>query len=175
MSKRQVVIVCGYGCHMHPVYENYLSRVVRFVNENQVDLVVVSGGYSQRRTAPDRSEAGAMKSFLQDKIGINVIEENNALTTNENLKNVAQFLQGKIKPESHSLVIFCDAIRALKVKTIAERVFWEYDIQVETYDMSPKGATKRQILASLEDVLASYFPVINSVRRKIRERRAQTI
>ena len=138
-------------------------------------MVVASGGYSQRKTAPNRSEAGVIKSFLQDKISTPIIEENDALTTNENLKNVVRLLRNKIRLETHSLVIFCDAIRALKEKTIAERIFWEYDIQVETYDMSPRGATKRQILASFEDVLASYFPVINSIRRKIRERRAQTI
>lgn len=52
MHKPIIVLVCGYGCRLTAPYEHYLERVIRFIRENLVVLVVCCGGYTQKKTCP---------------------------------------------------------------------------------------------------------------------------
>lgn len=175
MRKSEVIIVCGYGCKIDLKHQEYLNRVIAYLRGKFIHLIVVSGGFSQRKTSPNKSEAMVMGSYLKSVTSRPIIEENESLTTNENLRNTYRLIKLDIRPNLHLIVIFCDAIRALKVKIIAEKVFKGYDIKIETFDLSPPGAAKRQLIASFADVLALYFPLIEVVRRKLRERRVQRI
>ena len=185
MDKKQIVIVCGYGCHLTPGYQEYLRRVVRYIGENFVELIIVCGGKSQQKTAPDKSEAEVISSFLQNepdweelyagRCGLpKIICETCSLTTLKNLGNAKDFI-GEFSPKEYRLIIFCDASRALKVKLLAMSIFPEYDIQIETYDLSSRGEVKKQLMATNFEVLALKFPFLSRWHHQQRVKRAGRI
>lgn len=178
MAQKKVFIVCGYGCDLSLKYQRYLRRVVGFIITENPYAIIVCGGFSQLKSAPNTSEASVIESFLRDRMtaipGISILQEDKSLTTSENLIN-AQKIMDKLDIRSGEIVIFCDASRALKVKIIARRVLKGYSVRVEAYDLSSLDEAPKQLLATIKDALAVYLPVLDYLQRKQRERRALKI
>lgn len=180
MHKQIIVLVCGYGCKLTSGYEQYLERVIRFIRENLVVLVVCCGGYSQKKTCPTKSEAMVMRDYLKSKLhfrGINdlkILCESASLTTRKNLEEAKSFING-FSPEQYQLVIFCDASRALKVKVLTETIFPEYETTVETYDLLKRGKAGAQLKSTILEVLALRFPALARWHHRQRVKRAEQI
>jgi len=176
MLRRQIVIVLGYGCHVNNVYQAYLQRVVNYISENPVKCVVLCGGFSQLSTAPNRSEAQTMESFLKPIIPwrIEIRRDDDSLTTYENIDNASDLI-ADFNGREYSVTIFCGAIWALKVKILAERIFPDYEIQIETYDISSRGEANRQLLSTILEVAGLYLPFLTYLHRRGREKRAKRI
>ncbi len=192
MHKKEIVLVCGYGCHLNHRYVRYLGKVASYARKNSPQLILVLGGFSQKKSFPKISESNVIKSFLgsimrgsilEKAIDVLVVGEDDfinekemSLTTNENLENARIILEswrGKISPETHRLTIFCDAIRALKIKIVAEKVFRHYDIQIETHDLSGVDNAKKQLLFTFFDIFTFYIPLFSLLERKTKEIRAK--
>ena len=70
-EKKRIVVVCGYGCHLDsPLDWVYLPRIKRFISEQSPDLVILCGGYTQRKSAPGISEARLMFNWLRKEMTV---------------------------------------------------------------------------------------------------------
>ncbi len=174
MRTQKIVIVCGYGCDLHPKYRQYLTRVARYVNGDAgVWCVIVSGGPTQQKRFPNTSEAAVMRRFLETtgEVHMRIMEDHDAYTSYTNMvgaRDIMERLGKRAGPDDNDLVIFCDAIRALKVKVIAERVLQKYRITMETCDLAPRGAAGKQVWQTLIDSLAAYVPPVNFFKESVR-------
>lgn len=175
MRTQKIVVVCGYGCDLHPAYKRYLMRVARYVHGDAgVWCVIVSGGLTQQKRFPNTSEAAVMRRFLETtgEVHIRIMEDHDAYTSYTNMlgaRDIMERLGERAGPDDNDLVIFCDAIRALKVKVIAERVLQKYHIAIETHDLAPRGSAARQLVPTLIDSLAAYVPLVNGFKEGVRQ------
>lgn len=169
MANRIVLVFC-YKCSLTPKYKRYLRDVARYVNANKafVKAVIVSGGFSQLKSFPGMTESTVAVNFLRPKISadIPILQELTALTTRGNVENSKALIKEFFNGNKFSVVIFCDAIRALKTKLVAEKFFKDYPFEMMTYDISRPGETKKQLLAAFAELAALYFPPLDYVRNK---------
>lgn len=178
MREKKIVIACGYGCKLHARYKEYLIRVANYVNTHgEVSTIIVSGGPTQQKSFPNTSEAAVMRAFLETlgRVYVPIIEDHEAFTSYTNMSctlKIVNRLGGG--PDDTEIVVFCDAVRALKLKVIAEGVFKGYRIVMETHDLAPPGTAKWQVIPSLIDILATYVPPVNLIKEGIRKLQART-
>ena len=64
-SESAVVAVLGYGCHLTTEIGEYLEKVASFVAHNPTEAIITSGGFTNQKTAPERTEAGMMAFELE--------------------------------------------------------------------------------------------------------------
>lgn len=184
--KPQIVIVCGYVYCLDPGHllklssgcTRFLLKIIEYCFWNSsVRWVIVSGGFSRKKTLPQWSEALAMKKFLFGRVPkfVSVTEESKSLTTLESIRNSKEMVRSweVSTGERPLIVIFCDAAVALRVKLIAKRVFKGYEVRIETHDLSPLKDAEKQLLACVVDLVAYYFPPLASLRRKVKEWQAK--
>lgn len=173
--RNHTVVVCGYGCDLHPAYMRYLMYVARYVNTHgEVRLVIVSGGTTQQGRFPNTSEAAVMRQYLETvgEVRIRIVEDHDAFTSYTNMfwaREILYRCHTQLEGNEDELIIFCDAIRALKVKVIAERIFKKHPIRIEAYDLAPRGSATSQLLSTIIDVLAAYVPLVNSLKEGVRQ------
>lgn len=158
-EKDALVVVLGYGCHLTEPMKCYLNSVVSFVKTNNVLAVVTTGGYTNRKSAPGINEAGMMAAYLKERgVETPIILEKTAVTTNENLRSVAEIIRER-RLAGHRLVIFSDGARSFKVKVLARLILGRWP-EVKTYELT-RGLVaklKQVFVATPLDVLASQFP-----------------
>ncbi len=120
-----ITIVLPYGVfeESNLQYQAYLARTARILKENNTDIVMFCGGYTNKNL-PHLSEATSVLRYLQQNINNlskHFIEER-SLTTPQNLEFVRDILvQEKITPTKLSII--CDSIRAPKVFFLAHDYF----------------------------------------------------
>ncbi|MEK7659222.1 MAG: ElyC/SanA/YdcF family protein [Patescibacteria group bacterium] len=124
---RHIVIVSGYGCHLTPELKEYLDRVIRFCNEHQPDCLIFCGGFTNRKTAPDISEAKLMKEYVVPSLKYKlefVFNEDDSYTTFYNIKNATRIMRAdRLLQETTKLTTFCETTRGLKLDVLARRFF----------------------------------------------------
>jgi hypothetical protein len=110
-------LLLGYGIFNHSKvskakYADYVKSFARYVNQNKVDIVVISGGHTSPRR-PMESEAESLAKYLKPRIGknIKIVLENWSLTTLENIEFSKKF----IELDNNTVTVFCDNIRPQKV------------------------------------------------------------
>ena len=173
MKAEHVLIVCGYGCHLVPELCGYLDRVLRFCNENRPDCLIFCGGFTQRKTAPDKSEAGVMKEYVMPKLQYTpklVYVEDDSYTTPDNIENAERKLRDVW---FHELTVFCEATRALKIDLLV-RHFFGRRANIETASWEQMSPAK-QIVSTLYDWAAIKFPPLAHYFRNQRLKRAERI
>lgn len=167
---KELVIVLGYGCHLHEEMKNYL-RLVAGWTRNRGDMVVITtGGFTNPNSAPGVSEASMMADYLL-KIGVDVpiILEENARTTRENLLNVRGILyEQNLQPES--VTIFSDSIRGFKVKVLAKAIFKIRPIKFIGYNLTRnwKSKAKQMLIGTPVEILGHYLPLVEKAKLKKR-------
>lgn len=120
-----IVIVHGYGCNLDSPLKPYLLRVSDFLTRRRPQLVLTSGGATQRKSFPGKTEAGVMNDFLYDRA--NAIEDwhaawyidEDSYTTLDNAMNASQLVRRLVKDwgatwENTTVTVFCEAQRAFK-------------------------------------------------------------
>ncbi len=134
-------IALGYGLFdkSKEGYRNYLDNFVEFVNQNNTDIVVLSGGH----TNPERmseSEASTMRNYIKPLIrdSVKILLEDKALSTTQNIRFLKKFIRFEKKDE---VVLFCDNVRSPKImwfvlhywfdlsKTKVEEYFLDYSLK----------------------------------------------
>lgn len=173
---QDVVIVCGYGCKMKPELRDYLDRVVRFVNENKPECIILCGGFTQRKSVPGMSEARLMRNYVMPKIGSwlhSELLEESSYTTLENIKNSVKLINNFFHQKEVRVTIFCEATRALKVDMLTKH-FLGYRANIETASWELMSPTL-QIISTVFEWAAVRFPLLNSYFHWKRLRRAELI
>lgn len=129
--QRHIVIVCGYGCHLKPELQEYLNRVVEFLNSIPSDVeldFIPSGGATQQFTAPGVTEAELIMTEVihspnLKRFPTNIFPEKSAFTTYGNISESAwkiRWYDGPRRPfESTKVTIFCEATRSANVMMLA--------------------------------------------------------
>jgi hypothetical protein len=169
-EKDALVVVLGYGCHLTEPMKRYLDSVVSFVETNKIAVVVTTGGYTNRKSAPGISEAGMMAAYLKERgVETPIILEEAAVTTNENLRSVGQILRERHLDDKR-MVVFCDSARSFKVKIIARLILGRWP-EVKTCELTKGLVTKlKQVfVATPLDVLASQFPFFEKMELRRKE------
>ena len=174
---RHIVIVCGYGCHLVPELQGYLDRVVRFCNEQQPDCLILCGGFTQRKSAPHRSEAGVMKEYIIPALKYVpklVYAEENSYTMPDNIENATKRMRNDgFLEDSTTLTVFCEATRALKTDLLV-RHFIRRRATIETASWELMSPAK-QIVSTLYDGAAIKPPPLARYFRNQRLKRAEQI
>jgi len=173
-EKAHILVVCGYGCHLDtPLGKVYLPRVVRFIRKNIPTAVIFCGGFTQKKTAPNVSEAELMYKYVKDTINITISmrTETNSYTTLENLRNAADSIRfyipgtfGYKKEMIGKITIFCEATRAANVIMLARHFMIDLvesidDITVETASWERADPFK-QVYNMIYNRLAIRFPYL---------------
>lgn len=170
-EKDALVVVLGYGCHLTEPMKNYLNSVVSFVTTNSVAAIVVTGGYTNRKSAPGISEAGMMASYLKEcEIKTPIILEESSVTTNENLRSVARIIRQRCLA-GQRVIIFSDGARRFKVNILARLILGHWP-EIRTYELT-KGLVaklKQIFIATPLDVLVSQFPFFEKMELRKKER-----
>ena len=185
MLKKEVVIVCGYGCHLDTPLRPYLDRVAHYVQENQIAELIFCGGATQKQSAPGITEAGLMHSYVLAKVHILppcLAIENNSYTSYENIEAAAEVLHGinglaiaETGPRL-KITIFCEAQRAPNVIMLARHFLLPFingidDITVETASWERADPFK-QVRNLIYNCLAIKFPFL--ARRESKQRRERS-
>lgn len=121
MKEPCVVAVLGYGCHLTPEMARYLDKVVLFIQRNPVYMIIVSGGFTNPKTAPGVSEAGMLARELRIRLQARkteytmIIKDEKPIDTKGNLRGIKQICE-ECRIKDVPLVIFCDSGHAPKVR-----------------------------------------------------------
>jgi len=124
-------------------------------------VVITTGGFTN---PSGNSEAGMMATYLRKKLepycsSIQIITEEEATTTNENLRNTKELmLKHDLVSTNLRVVIFCDKLRERKVKFLAKKLL-------------PKESRLIVFVKTMADILGYYLPVIEWMEVQIRKAR----
>lgn len=184
--RHHVVVVNGYGCHLVPVLEKYLDKVIAFLSQNEVEHLVLCGGPTQQKTAPGMTEAKLMRDCIGERMRLprHVTLADDTYTSFENMKWANRVIRGHFDgefvpsydPRYTDVTIFCETQRSLKVALLAWLFLPEYwqrtRILGETWERRPPFA---ELKATIADVLAFYVPGVAGYMRRKRMKRAREI
>jgi len=166
-----LVVVLGYGCHLDEPMKNYLNSVVSFVATNDVVAVIVTGGYTNRKSAPGISEAGMMASYLKESgVKTPIILDEISVTTNMNLRNIGKIIR-ELDLTNQRVVIFSDEARGFKVKVLARLILNRWP-EIKTYRLTRGVVAKlKQIFVAMPlNILALHFPFFERMELRRKER-----
>ena len=107
-------VLLGYGLfdRSNMNYKRYLDNFASFVNKNDIEVVILSGGHTNPRR-PLESEASTISKYIETKLKQNttILLEERSLTTAQNI----EFANPLLKFANGSVTVFCDNIRPPKV------------------------------------------------------------
>jgi hypothetical protein len=107
-------VLLGYGLfdRSNIIYKGYVDSFASFVNKNNIEVVILSGGHTNPKR-PLESEASTISKYLENKLRhkANVLLEERALSTDQNIK----FTKPLLKLANSHVTVFCDNIRPPKV------------------------------------------------------------
>ncbi|MDD4290224.1 MAG: ElyC/SanA/YdcF family protein [Patescibacteria group bacterium] len=165
-------IVLGYGCHLTDIIKRYLHHACLYINQG--DNVIVSGAYTNNKTAPNMSEAILMEDYLRDNYCLkNITKEDESITTLDNLINSKKIIFKNKKFEKAKIVIFCSSSRILKVWVMSLFIFGIPVPKIITFDMEDGWLEKMKqtFVAAPLDVASMFIPFL----RKLQIQRKQRI
>lgn len=172
MSKGVVVVVLGYrtskGLFTHELIV-YLQKVVKFVAENNVRAIVLTGGRTAQ-SSPWPSEAAMIEHFLWAcYVDVEIYTDELAQTTLENIENTEIIIKDNCL-DHFKRVFFCDHCRNWKVKILVRKVVGYYPRTI-THDVTKIFIKKvAQIcVATPLNVGAAYIPALREWELKRKE------
>jgi hypothetical protein len=186
-----ILVVCSYGCHLNAELTMYLEAVAAYVNTHRPHLMVLCGGATQQASAPDRTEAETMLQFLEEPGRLTHLPqlflEETSYTSYENIRNAAVAVATAYScaltgpdPLDASVVIFCEASRALKVSILARHFFGFPEarglphLEIRTVSWE-KMHPLRELQGTIYDALSLYVPGLAWYWGWKRRRRAKRI
>jgi len=162
-SKRTktILIVNGYGCQLVPVLVGYLDGVCAFMQSNVVDLMILCGGQTQRKTFPGVSEAQLMLDYIKGNIAPTLIPDDVVLLedtywTFENIVAAAKAIndrEGVLNPDDARMTIFCEAQRSLTVQIVAYQYLGKYWGRIKFKTVSWELRDPKKELDTADNVL----------------------
>ena len=112
MARYAVLLGLGLFKRTNAAYRRYVINFASFVNRNEVDAIVLSGGHTDPKR-PSESEAESIAGYLQPllKRDVRMMLEGRSLTTAQNVEFSRRF----ISPRDDVVTVFCDNVRPPKV------------------------------------------------------------
>ena len=170
----------GYGVKLTPEMKGYLDWSRWKISNSWISgsVVITTGGFTN---PSGNSEAGMMATYLRKKLepycsSIQIITEEEATTTNENLRNTKELmLKHDLVSTNLRVVIFCDKLRERKVKFLAKKLLpKESRLIVFGYEGFSHSLFEKKIwqpFKTMADILGYYLPVIEWMEVQIRKAR----
>lgn len=160
----------------------YLDRVVKFCNRESPDVIIFSGGYTNRKTAPDLSEAEMMHRYVIKRLPLcclpfyrHVLLEKGSYTTPESVINVAAVIRqcNLLPAENVKFTVFCNTSRSIAVDLLYRRFIGRRpDIEAIDWEME---SPELQIVGLLYAWLVSKIPLLVRIHRFFRIRRSMRL
>lgn len=163
--RKQYALVCGYGTDVNAL-RDYIAFVGKTINQFMINSILLSGGYTNKKSNPEQSEAEVMFGLLQEitENNVDLHTYNEPITLRESLVGFESFLNSQfnklerdIPPTIH---IFCSNTHINKIKmhlqfTSIPRQF----IQFHGFDIFPSNKKEwiKQNLIALPLEFAAYF------------------
>ena len=168
-----MVVVLGHMRHLFPIspaMRQFLLAVSDYIYAHpNVELMIASGGCTNKKTAPYLSEAKVMARFLEsDGVRVPILLDEIARSTKGNLFGVKRILgQEQLKPKV--IVIFCEESRRWKIRFFAQRILGNGFVLIK------QSLKTRPIIYFLQiavvtplEIIAHYFPPLWWVKNLIR-------
>lgn len=158
-------VILGYGCNLTDKIKKYLNHVCLYVR--RYDNVIVSGGYTSNKTAPDISEAMMMEEYLRKYFFLkNIIKEDGSITTLDNLINSKKIISER--SEMSQVIIFYSSSRLLKVWMMSLFIFGIPMPKIISYDFGESWfeKMKQTFIATPLDLLAMVIPFFRKLQRE---------
>ncbi len=155
----KIAIVCGYGLVLDANLSEYLEAVVNFVKTQQIDNLILSGGYTSKKL--NFSEAKVMLDFIKTrKLDLPIILEEESLTTLHNLLFSKKII-GKFEKKIEKIYIFCDEVRYPKIYILSKIIFNNQLIEVTQIGRKePFISYLMQIPSTIYQVLGAILPAV---------------
>ena len=142
-------------------------------------LLFSAGGVTQKKSAPDVSEAGLMRECEYTKADqfpefmLKVFTENDFYTTLQHIKNASEVIRRQLCIADGCITIFCEAMRAANVIMIARHFMGDLvdsidDITVETASWERADPFK-QVRNLIYNKLAIKYPWLGLADREHRK------
>ncbi|HZZ99198.1 MAG TPA: hypothetical protein VFK07_00610 [Candidatus Paceibacterota bacterium] len=187
-EKKIILIVNGYGCHLDtPLGRIYLPKVVKYIKENyeQIGAVIFSGGYTQKKTARDISEALLMANYVKAKLGdirlpvyrmqeVAYTSYDNTFYAALGIEDIRNILGVDPQAKDIRIVHFCEAQRAPLVDMLDRHFLIRFvesidDITIETASWE-RADPYRQVRNMIYNKLAIKYPWLGLAEREHRIR-----
>ena len=181
MLGRHIFIVPGYRPSRTPELWKYADAVSQSINKEYPDLVIFSGGESQRATNPGVTEAGLLWEMVRSKLlhHQHIILETEALTSLDNIINVAPMIRQWVPTEgvAESIVtISCEWNRRWKMYFLAWLALPEYRGRIKVVPVRwERGLLPclKQAVSTFGELVAFFWPWLAERGRESRRRCAQ--
>lgn len=169
-----LVVVVGHIRHLFPIthaMKQFLLVVADYIYYHpNVELVIASGGCTNKKSAPHLSEAEVIADFLRkEEVKVPILLENSACTTKENLLGVKRKLEEEqIKPKV--ILIFCEKSRQWKIRFFAKRILGNSFILLKQ-NLGTKPIVNFLQIAVVTplEIIAHYFFPLWWIKNLIRE------
>lgn len=175
MQESLSMVCFGFGNHLSEQYRGYLNRFAEYCTVLRPQFVIFSGGATQQRTAPGRTEAQVMHDYVVPRcpelVDTTWLLDEDAFTSLETVWNTKRILEDRTEPGR--LLTYTDAGRTLKVRLCTRQHMPQWHVTQETYDMrsNPIG----QLAALAIEGPMTYLPILHRpwawYRRAVRAKR----
>ncbi len=133
--------------------------------------MIVAGGYTNQRTAPDLSEAELLADYLKKcQVFQPIFLCSDSITTAQNLK-VAKKVIETHQWQKHPIIIFCDAVRQPKVQILGRIILGKWPAVI-SYNLNSGllQFVKQTIFALPLSVLVQFVPLFEKLELAWRQR-----
>ena len=165
-----VVAVLGYGTNLEPL-KPYLNKVIGFQRQFPVSLIVCCGGFTSKKSSPDKSEASVMAQYLEPYCVAEIALEESSTTTAENLVGLKKIIEDKGFGSRH-LVVFCNQAHSWKVRALG-RMILGFSPELRTFDLTKNLIKKvfQKLVATPLSLLAFRFKLARKLERAYKEKK----
>lgn len=183
MAGKYIFLVPGYGTTPTPELWLYAMRIAEGINEEHPDLLVISGGESQKVSHPGMTEAQLLWEMIQPKLmdHPHIFLETGALTSLDNVLNVTVMIRASIPSEDVAesrIVVACERNRWWKMFWLVWLALPEYRGRISVlpvqWEFGPLPKIKQSV-STFGELLAFHWPWLAERGRESRRRRAERI
>lgn len=171
----KVAVIYLYGCNMDSPLKMHLDKAILTILDENIKHIILSGGPTQQKRFPGKTEADVAYEYIKGFAPSDcyIYRENNSFTTYDNTKYSARTVYGLISSKYYvsEIIIFCEALRTLKIATLARHFFPDFHpgkperkLRFETASWEQMNPTL-ELVATIKDFLALYIPGLASFFR----------
>ena len=186
MGILRVLVVPGYGCILTQELKKYLNQVIVWIDEWRPNIVLFSGGFTQRQKAPGVSEAALMREYVLGHVSytdFTVAVDEYSYTTLDNIQNATELMAslhyaGEEGGGGIEVQIFSEANRRFKVGVLARLAMLSRVKKIEVksvaweHGLIPK---LKQVISTFAELAAFFIPSLARRFCESRIRRAEHI
>lgn len=162
--------VLGYGCQIGNL-KGYLDKIAKFIKDNNIQLVILHGAPTCKKSRPGISEAKLMADYLKaEGVLAKMILDEKSRTTKENILAAKDLFQrNRIDPKNS--IFFCDTCHDTKVRLISCMILGIWPKTVTHYVTRNSLIKAKQVfLATPLNILAVRFSLLEKLELRRKEK-----